>query len=280
VKNLTCGPTYFLAGNIAKQKWCHFEAIIRCRENEDLARRNVEKIRENGWGRNYYDVPVVEPLVYVIPNLRSLLPINKPNVRTPPGESFEKVLDLETGETVLYARLDPAKFEKHFGEFFEPVKITYSEWRSLCSRICLSQQETGDTEHFEFAEKHPTIIAFWEWENRYIVGFPDGLTDEFVYEFRSVNSYYLLHHLKPVALAQAGLYAYFLDRPKIRVQIRVKQANKIETFEQKSNPDSAVALLKSMLALLDGSAEPIPPGMAWKCKSCSFRTLCPHLCPA
>ena len=72
----------------------------------------------------------------------------------------------------------------------------------------------------------------------------------------------------------------FLGILKPQGLIRVKQANKIETFEQKSNPDSAIALLKTMLALLDGSAEPIPPGMAWKCKSCSFRTLCPHLCPA
>ena len=50
VEDLTGSPTYFLAGNIAKQKWCHFEAIIRCRENEDLARRNVEKIKERGLG--------------------------------------------------------------------------------------------------------------------------------------------------------------------------------------------------------------------------------------
>ena len=82
---MTGSPTYFLAGNIAKQKWCHFEAIIRCRENEDLARRNVEKIKERGLGRNYYDIPVIEPLVYVIPNLRYLLPINKHNALTPPG---------------------------------------------------------------------------------------------------------------------------------------------------------------------------------------------------
>lgn len=278
---MTGCPTFFLAGNIAKQKWCHFEAIIRCRENEDIARRNVEKIKERGNGCNYYNLPVVEPSVWVIPNLKSFLPINKPGSLTPPGESFEKILDPETGEAVFYVRLAPAKFEKHFGQFKGPVKITCAQWRLLCGRgNSLAQHDAGDMEYMEFAEKYPTIMTFWEWENRYIVGFPDGLTDEFVYEFKSVNSYYLLQYLKPLALAQAGLYAYFLDRPKIRVQIRVKQANKIETYEQRSNPDSALDLLKTMLALLEDRIKPQPQGMAWKCKSCSFRTLCLHLSPA
>jgi CRISPR/Cas system-associated exonuclease Cas4 (RecB family) len=280
VEYLTGSPTFFLAGNIAKQKWCHFESIIRCRENEEIARRNVEQIKERGGGSNYYEIPVVEPSVYVIPNLKSLLPINsKSGFLTPPGESFEKVLNLETGEAALYAKLDAAKFKKHFGEFHEPVKITYSQWRTLSGRV-YPLHETGDLENSEFAEKYPTVKAFWEWEGHCIVGIPDGLTDEFVYEFKSVSSYYLLHYLKPVAQAQAGLYAYFLDRPKTRVQIRVKQANKIETYEQKSSPDNAVELLKTMAALLEGEITPLPPGIAWKCKNCTFRTICPHVSPA
>ena len=166
------------------------------------------------------------------------------------------MLDLETGEAVLYARLAPAKFKSTLANFTNRLKLP-TPVAFIVQQNRLSQQETGDTEHLEFAEKYPTIISFWEWENRYIVGFPDGLTDEFVYEFRSVNSYYLLQHLKPVALAPAGLYAYFLDRPKIGYRSESNRPTRLR-LSNKSSPDSAAALLKTMLALLDGSTRPIP----------------------
>jgi len=55
------------------------------------------------------------------------------------------------------------------------------------------------------AEQYPTIRWNYAWDKYVVVGVPDGITSEFVYEFKSTRSRFLMHFLKPVALTQADL---------------------------------------------------------------------------
>src|SRR5205823_11974501 len=71
------------------------------------------------------------------------------------------------------------------------------------------------------AERHPTIRWNFSWGPYVLVGVPDGLTDAFVYEFKTTRSDYLGRLLKPVATAQADLYGRFFRRPVKRVQTYV-----------------------------------------------------------
>lgn len=99
---------------------------------------------------------------------------------------------------------------------------------------------------------------------------PDGLGENFAYEFKNSK---VIRYQKPVALAQANLYAYFYDKPMIRVQIRHPQAEKIYTYEESSDPQKAETLLERAEKLLKGEMDPMPP-KKWKCRPCKFSNRC------
>ena len=105
-----------------------------------------------------------------------------------------------------------------------------------------------------------------------VVGMPDGITESFVYEFKKVRNRFLLRFVKPVAFAQADLYAYFFKRPKKRVQIYVEEEDVVETFEEEANIENAIETLQKFKDVDEGHT-PIPP-KEWKCRKCEFREEC------
>jgi hypothetical protein len=104
-------------------------------------------------------------------------------------------------------------------------------------------------------------------------GVPDGLTEDFAYEYKTTRTRYLLSFMKPPAFAQADLYGYFFRRPKKRVQILVVEENVTETIEEAVDVIRAEKTL-SAFARVDAGQPAILP-IAWKCKKCDFRATCP-----
>jgi len=122
------------------------------------------------------------------------------------------------------------------------------------------------------SEKYPSIRWSFPWENYVILGIPDGITDKFVYEFKSVSNRFLLTYVKPIAFTQADLYGYFFKRNKKRVQIHIMNEDIIETWEETINIVNVKNTLKYFKAIDEG-AKPYPP-KEWKCKKCEFREIC------
>ncbi|MEM0050694.1 MAG: hypothetical protein QXW39_09215, partial [Candidatus Bathyarchaeia archaeon] len=89
------------------------------------------------------------------------------------------------------------------------------------------------------AEKYPTIRWNFEWEDYVVVGVPDGITDSFVYEFKTTRSPFLLNYVKPVAFTQADLYGYFFRRGMKRVQIYVTETEETITWVEKVDEGNA-----------------------------------------
>lgn len=106
-----------------------------------------------------------------------------------------------------------------------------------------------------------------------MVGVPDGLTEEFVYEFKTTKNRFLYGFIKPVAFAQADLYGLFFQRLKKRIQIYVMEDESMETFEEKVDVSTAENTLQA-IARVDGGEHGYPP-KPWKCKNCNFRGECP-----
>jgi hypothetical protein len=122
------------------------------------------------------------------------------------------------------------------------------------------------------AEHYPTIRWNFPWKEFVIVGVPDGITDSFVYEFKTVRDSYLELFIKPVAFAQADLYGYFFQRPEKRVQICAMKENEIHTWQEKVQKEKAIDLMSSFSRLVQGE-RPVPP-RPWKCKRCEYRPTC------
>jgi hypothetical protein len=55
------------------------------------------------------------------------------------------------------------------------------------------------------SEQYPSIRWNFDWNGYIVVGVPDGITDDFVYEFKTTKNRFLMYYRKPVALTQADL---------------------------------------------------------------------------
>lgn len=123
------------------------------------------------------------------------------------------------------------------------------------------------------AEKYPTFRWHFPWGRYSVDGVPDGIGDDFVYEYKTTRARFMLRFMKPVAFAQTDLYGYFFRRPKKRVQIYIVEENVTETWEEPIDVANAERTL-SDFARVD-AGEPARPPVAWKCHKCDFRATCP-----
>ncbi|HEV2970058.1 MAG TPA: hypothetical protein VGY55_08710 [Pirellulales bacterium] len=142
-------------------------------------------------------------------------------------------------------------------------------------RVIVSRDEAmlrGKIDQALRAEKYPTMRWHFPWRSYVVVGMPDGITDEFAYEYKSTRSRSLLSFTKPVAFAQADLYGYFFIRPKKRVQIHVLQNETTETWEEPVDIANAEGTLSAFNLVDVGAIARLPE--AWKCNSCEFRASC------
>ncbi len=89
------------------------------------------------------------------------------------------------------------------------------------------------------AERYPTIRWNFCWDKYVVVGVPDGIGKDLVYEYKTTATRFLLRFMKPVAMAQADLYGHFFRRPKKRVQVLVVDENVMETYEEKVSSSHA-----------------------------------------
>jgi len=121
-------------------------------------------------------------------------------------------------------------------------------------------------------ERYPTIRWNFPWDTYVVVGVPDGITDRFVYEFKTTRNAFIQGFRKPVALVQADLYGFLFRRAMKRVQIYVVEDQQTKTWEEDVDEESAEKLLKDFARATSGWEPPSP--RPWKCKQCEFRAEC------
>lgn len=133
-------------------------------------------------------------------------------------------------------------------------------------------QVRGTAYHLTKGEKYPSIRWNFPWGKYIVVGVPDGLTSDFVYEFKTTRNPFLMDFLRPVAHAQADLYGYFFKRSKKRVQIYVVEKDSTKTWDVGVDVKRAEEVLDKFKSLERGSIPPLPK--PWKCKNCEFAEKC------
>jgi len=122
------------------------------------------------------------------------------------------------------------------------------------------------------AEQYPTIRWNYAWDKYVIISAPDGITDKFVYEFKTTKSRFMMPFIKPVAFTQADLYGYFYKRKEKRVQIYVVEENETLTWTLNVDVNNVKSVLEKFKAMDNGTIP--PPPKVWKCKSCEFNDIC------
>ena len=157
-----------------------------------------------------------------------------------------------------------------------PVLVDADGLSSDECRSSLQRQDPklrGELLHRVKAERYPSIRWHFVWNKYVVVGIPDGITDRFVYEYKTTRKLGLLRYIKPVAHNQANLYGFFFKRDEKRVQVYIVDSDRTETWQDKLDEKQAENILKKFRAVDAGDA-PLPP-KGWKCKRCEFRQECP-----
>jgi CRISPR/Cas system-associated exonuclease Cas4 (RecB family) len=130
----------------------------------------------------------------------------------------------------------------------------------------------GVTLHDILAERRPTIFWAKEWDRYVVVGVPDGIGEDFVYEFKSTTIRRLDKYMLPVARAQANIYAWLFKRQRWVVEIFSCIDLKLYRWEGEADYGDVERTLKGFKAAEEGG-EILPP-MCWKCDRCKYRGNC------
>lgn len=181
-------------------------------------------------------------------------------------EKEEDMIEFLPGQVVINPDLSPEEKRKY-------EDLAKKEGLKVVPIEELSPTEAGKLLHRWKKERYPTIRWNFPWKDYIVVGVPDGITDAFVYEFKTTGKYSFLRYECPVAFAQADLYGYFFRRDKKRVQIYIREKKKVLSWMEKVDAANAVKTLQSFREIDKEGRNP-PPPEAWKCRSCRFREKC------
>jgi CRISPR/Cas system-associated exonuclease Cas4 (RecB family) len=136
----------------------------------------------------------------------------------------------------------------------------------------VDQFEGGLEAEAKLAEDHPTFRWHFPHLELVLVGCPDGVTQDTVYEFKATSKQHFIGFTKPVALTQADLYGHFFGRKRKRVQIYVRDAEHIETFDLPVDSSRVMETLAKFVRTTKGEL-PRPP-VKLKCVRCEYREGC------
>lgn len=256
--------------NIASYKWCSIKSVLRSQEEEFMffctylydrlafsfslnlikkLPRKEEQVLEIG---NDITLDQIEELLKEVKKLStaSITVFNKDGrkitVINPKLSPSEKYLLIETalneGETIITPEEAPWKLR---GKILES----------------------------SIAENYPTIRWNFQWNDYVIIGMPDGISTDLIYEFKSTKNRFLLNFIKPVAFAQADLYGFFFKKNRKKVHIYILEEQKIESWEGPVDQNNALNILNKF-SLTETNQLSTPP-KKWKCHRCEFNASCP-----
>jgi len=130
--------------------------------------------------------------------------------------------------------------------------------------------ELGEVVEILYGEKLPTVRLWIHFKEYIIGGVPDGITDDYVYEFKATTqSGRRVEDVKRRAVRQALIYAYAFKRPNIKVQVahfqlpkdafplKVKDLPKpdVATTSRPASDDETLAILCGFDKAFHGSDE-------------------------
>jgi CRISPR/Cas system-associated exonuclease Cas4 (RecB family) len=123
-------------------------------------------------------------------------------------------------------------------------------------------------------EKYPTIRWTFEYPPYTIVGLPDGITQDFVYEFKTSGTDHFNYWSIPVAETQAHIYGWLFQRPNVRLQIDTKGIEQLQTIVKPTDIEEAIKTLELFQAVEQGKTPPRKTRAVWKCSNCVVAKRC------
>lgn len=219
--------------NVAGYYWCGLKAVLKSKIDEPAAFASYLQ------SRLYYSHQL--GLICELPeNGEALLDVGN----TLTFEDMQKILrskQLSDRKTIPYATMvvdhKPVVFvNPHIAH---ELRMRYEQALKMrgitIGDSTYSPRVRGQFLEAVLAEPYVSMRWFFPWEKHIIDGAPDGITDRFVYEFKTTKD---IFNLKPVAFAQADIYGYFFRRNQKRVQMYLLDKAIRQTWETDVDKDA------------------------------------------
>lgn len=132
--------------------------------------------------------------------------------------------------------------------------------------------QRGRIYEIQKAEKYPKIRWNFLYKNIVLVGVPDGITKDFVYEFKYTSKSKYMKQTLITSACQADIYGMYFERPRRRVQIFCEEEDKLHTYVDTINRQKVIDLLEKWIDMKKGKL-PLKP-QPWKCTNCEFKDNC------
>lgn len=229
--------------NIADLHWCGMQSVLTSRRNE------FEMFASYLYDRLLYSFTL--GLIQKLPSQnKKLLEIGSEIT----NEQIEKLLKKAPMKKVT-RQANPQKAK---------ARLQGLDWK-----------ERGRAAERLLSESYRSIRWNFEWEKYVVVGVPDGITDKFVYEFKTTGKSRYVESNKTKAFTQADLYGYFFGRQQKRIQLFIAENAQSQTWDEDVDTGNALSSLE-LFSRIDKGLRPLPPEY-FKCKVCSFINECPLL---
>jgi len=259
--------------NIAEYYWCAFKSFYKSISNEMMFFSSYlhDRLQYSIDLGHIKNLPKKDADLLSIGDQISWKDIETLLKKREVQEKFESVMDAveskdQNGNPIFIINPDLSKSEIEHWEKYAANK------RIKCVSVDDYPLLRGNFLEDTRAEKYPSIRWNFPWNEYVLIGVPDGITDDIVYEFKTSRSNYLMYFLKSVATTQADLYGYFFKRGIKRVQIYVTEEKKMNTWEEPIDLQRANGTLVRFFSLEKGEI-PIKP-KEWKCYKCEYSERC------
>lgn len=159
---------------------------------------------------------------------------------------------LLVGEEITYEQVEAANPlpDTLSSERLSEERLLTLRDKSIGRAMSLSSLDQGNLAHSVFAQEYPAIKWFFPWEGRVFIGFPDGLTKDSIYEFKSTMEVHYKTQRAKQATAQADIYGLFFRRANKRVQVFCWKDAELTTVDSPVETNAATAHLSGFCAKL------------------------------
>jgi CRISPR/Cas system-associated exonuclease Cas4 (RecB family) len=131
----------------------------------------------------------------------------------------------------------------------------------------------GDVFELICGEKYHQFRWNFPYGRYVILGVPDGITDDFVYEFKSGSKGRFRPERTTEATVQGDLYGYFFRKKMKRVHVYTLDDRRMASHNSPIDEGTVIRYLKNFARVDAGEMPRLPsPG---KCRSCDFKDSCP-----
>jgi CRISPR/Cas system-associated exonuclease Cas4 (RecB family) len=131
----------------------------------------------------------------------------------------------------------------------------------------------GNVFELFYAEKYHHFRWNFPYGRYVFLGVPDGITNDFVYEFKSGSKGRFRPERTKEAVVQGDLYGYFFKKRMKRVGVYTDDDRRIASHNSPVDEGNAIKYLRNFARVDAGEMPKLPP--AGRCRSCNFKDFCP-----